>query len=252
MCINAAGLRAPSQMDVRSPGKVSRAKGRVHWWAQAIQRSSSAKMADEHQQDVVCAREPPLLRFLLTLERVLRAMFYGADAYVIVITIWAGIGMTDLLADPPDWGLALLWYLADPVCAYQLLAYMLMVVFALYPECQSLMTFATFMKYVGVMNTAGPYDVGATVLGARRWDCPWHAGLPHARQVFIKTPDDESLGAWHVLPAVLAPTLCRRVVMGENADTVFDAALGILSDRNINIAAEVQSNLSFHGFCLAP
>ena len=110
--------------------------------------------------------------------------------------------------------------------AVQLALYVIVVCFALSTSAQGWITFGHPAKNVGVANSGGPFDRGATVLGMRDYSRPADVGLPHARSVRVRAPGGADLGAWHVLPSQRARDALDAVLSGTaSEDAIFDAAL---------------------------
>ena len=139
------------------------------------------------------------------------------------------------------------------VCAVQLVLYLTTALLAVVPSLQGLLAFGHPCKYFSALQTAGPFDTGARLLGRRDVSRPACAGLAHARNVRLRTRDGESLGAWHVLPSGgAARRAAARVAAGEAEGDVFDAALreeggGAGGDSGDSGAGGLRAAIYLHG-----
>lgn len=145
--------------------------------------------------------EPPLLvRAVAYAEAVLRVLFICADVLVVPLFLLQH-----------RW--PLLGYLLSaviPLCAMQAVLYCCVFLLASSERLQTYQTFGHIWYVFGPCN----------------FDRPSRSGLPHARNVGIRTSDGEILGGWHVLPGgAPARAAARRVAGGADVDEVYDAAL---------------------------
>lgn len=124
---------------------------------------------------------------------------------------------------------ALLYYAVLPAVALEAVLYLLVFFMARIPILQAHGGMMHGIKYLAMANSAGPFDTGYGGFGRRRCDQPHLAGLPHARDVRLRTRDGQALGAWHVLPSgTVALEAAREIAAGgstSSADAVFDKCL---------------------------
>ena len=82
-----------------------------------------------------------------------------------------------------------------PITLVQLLLLALTMLLAFVPILQAHSGLMHGIKYLAMVNSAGPFDEGYSGCGRRDCTKPHLAGLPHARSVRIRTADGETLGA---------------------------------------------------------
>jgi pimeloyl-ACP methyl ester carboxylesterase len=134
-----------------------------------------------------------------------------AEAVLRVLFICADVLVVPLFLLQHRW--PLLGYLLSaviPLCAMQAVLYCCVFLLASSERLQTYQTFGHIWYVFGPCN----------------FDRPSRSGLPHARNVGIRTSDGEILGGWHVLPGgAPARAAARRVAGGADVDEVYDAAL---------------------------
>ena len=96
---------------------------------------------------------------------------------------------------------SLFFFFVLPVIAFEALLYAVTMLLAYVPILQAHSGLLHGIKYLAFANSAGPFDTGYAGFGRRDCGQPHLAGLPHARNLQIRTGDGEKIGAWHVLPS---------------------------------------------------
>jgi abhydrolase domain-containing protein 12 len=172
----------------------------------------------------------------------LRLIRNGCEVLTFIFTAnWAAVAAISV------WDMAAMPNLLLCLFAVQLLLYAIAAALSASTTLQGWITFGHPAKRLGAANDAGPFDRGATTVGIRDYSIPAHAGLPHARQVWVPTSDGERLGAWHILPAAQSRRVAMQLAAGMAGDAAFDGALNATAQQQSGDADEPWAALYLHG-----